>query len=731
MVSPTANNHHYVFDDVYLDFENFSVHKDGEIRPLTPRAFDVLVYLVENGGRVVEKQELFDNVWHEKFVSDNALTRAVKEVRHAIGDRAESPRYIETIHKRGYRFIATVHLADPQPYTASDAIPQYDKPTPSGTPEAIPTHRVANNTKYWLLPGLAIAAIAITVLVVILPKRNQEKPPPAKPIIAHNMQITTWTGLDIFPTLSPDGNSVAYSSDHDGSFEIYVRQLTPGSKENRLTSDGQENFQPNWSPDGKLIAFYSRDRGGIWLIPASGGTARQLTEFGSRPTWSRDGSHIAFQSGGLEDVSSSSTIAPTSTIWMISIQGGDPVQITKPGNPIGGHGSPALSPDGKRIVFCANDIWDSVIWQVTVDGQKLWRMTPEKHTYYDPIYTPDGKSILMVAGGVWRVSVAETGNALGEPEQIGSRGPAMIRNLTLSSDGKRAAYSLVRQTGNLWSVPLKNSIDTAGVPAPFVEDTSQRKTTPFFSPDGSKVAYAAWIAGTAGSVWTADADGGNRAQSTTDPSTIVGWMNASELAVVSYISDKSLLISLRPDSGRKKPLAEVSLPLSFPRLSTDGQQIAFNFYSGGSMNLWLYSVMDGSTRQLTFDQESLGFPTWSPDGRWIAAELKRKEDTYLVLVPVAGGETVQLNSDRGQSWPGSWSPDGDKIVFAACRKGVWNIRWISRTTKQQKRLTNYVKPNSFVRYPTWSPRGDKIVYEYAELNGNIWLAELAGDTWTW
>jgi len=142
------------------------------------------------------------------------------------------------------------------------------------------------------------------------------------------------------------------------------------------------------------------------------------------------------------------------------------------------------------------------------------------------------------------------------------------------------------------------------------------------------------------------------------------------------------------------------------------------------MNLWLYSMADGSAKQLTFDQESLGFPSWSPDGKWIAAELKRKDDTYVVLIPVDGGELIQLNSDRGQSWPGSWSVDGDKITFAGCRKGVWNIWWISCTTKQQGRLTNYSRQNAFVRYPTWSPRGDQIVYEYAELNGNIWLAEV-------
>jgi TolB-like protein/DNA-binding winged helix-turn-helix (wHTH) protein len=78
---------------------------------LTPRAFDVLRYLIEHNDRVVEKAELFEQIWNERFVSDNALTRTVTDIRHSLGDRAESPRYIETVPKRGYRFIATVNGA--------------------------------------------------------------------------------------------------------------------------------------------------------------------------------------------------------------------------------------------------------------------------------------------------------------------------------------------------------------------------------------------------------------------------------------------------------------------------------------------------------------------------------------------------------------------------------------------------------------------------------------------
>src|ERR1044071_1141899 len=103
----------YYFDDVAVDRENFARSKGTESGDLPPRAFDLLVYLIENRGRVVEKQELFDRVWREAFVTDNALTRAVKDIRRAIGDDAGSPRYIETLPKRGYRFVAEVTSSQP------------------------------------------------------------------------------------------------------------------------------------------------------------------------------------------------------------------------------------------------------------------------------------------------------------------------------------------------------------------------------------------------------------------------------------------------------------------------------------------------------------------------------------------------------------------------------------------------------------------------------------------
>lgn len=115
-----TNAPRYEFDDVVVDSDGFRVLKGGEARPLTPRAFDVLLFLIEQRDRLVEKRELFDQFWSGSFVTDNALTRVIKEIRQAIGDDANAPRHIETIPKRGYRFIGqTLAAAAGQSFRAA------------------------------------------------------------------------------------------------------------------------------------------------------------------------------------------------------------------------------------------------------------------------------------------------------------------------------------------------------------------------------------------------------------------------------------------------------------------------------------------------------------------------------------------------------------------------------------------------------------------------------------
>src|SRR5689334_15493622 len=94
----------YQFDDVQVDLGTFRVLKAGAVLALEPKAFEVLVYLIQNRERLIEKNELIDAVWKETFVTPNAMTRVIGQLRKALGDDAKEARYIETVPTRGYRF---------------------------------------------------------------------------------------------------------------------------------------------------------------------------------------------------------------------------------------------------------------------------------------------------------------------------------------------------------------------------------------------------------------------------------------------------------------------------------------------------------------------------------------------------------------------------------------------------------------------------------------------------
>ncbi|HYY59494.1 MAG TPA: winged helix-turn-helix domain-containing protein [Pyrinomonadaceae bacterium] len=751
----------FEFDDVRVEPRAFKIWKAGREVSLEPKAFKLLLFLMENRGRLIEKGELLDAVWKDTFVTENALTREIAKLRKMLGDDPRNAKYIETVHTQGYRFIARVERGNGQETPEAGLKERSIEPSESGLPdeplapapiETVKVDRPAAvaaepaSTGYPWPKVLALAALTVAISsAAIIFVRTRTKPEQSEATtVLKTAQITTWMGLDIYPTLSPDGSSIAYSSDHGGNFEIYVKPLAPGGREIQITSDGGQNLQPAWSPNGQQIAYYSKNRGGIWVVPALGGVARRLTEFGSEPAWSPDGSMIAFQSDALTNFGLGSAALPPSTLWTIPSVGGQPKQITQVGTPSGGHGDPSWSPDGRRIMFVASDVNLAEVWSVSARGDELKPLAPPhgqseepgySGPYTEPIYSPDGEGVYFagvkrgVNFGIWKIPISPgSGEPLAEPAMVLSTGFTPVRHLTISADGKKLAYSAQTQTSNLRSVPVSPVTNEAtGPSAPLMEDTSRRKSNPIFSPDGKRIALTIWSAGSPVNVWLIDADGKNPVQLTTDPggSTLPSWLRDNDQIV--YVSDREgrgALVSLNLKSRIEQPIFEFEGKMSFIRLSPDGKQIAYNSRQSGNINLWTSTLDGAQPRQLTFDKELAGFPSWSPDGQLLAFMLKRGDSSHVAVIQSGGGEPVQLTFDVGQSFAHSWSPDGERIAFAGFRKGFWNVWWVSRKDKTQKQLTNHSKLNAYVRYPAWSPLGNQIVYEYAETTGNIWLAEL-------
>jgi Tol biopolymer transport system component len=420
----------------------------------------------------------------------------------------------------------------------------------------------------------------------------------------------------------------------------------------------------------------------------------------------------------------------SSTIWIVPAQGGAPRQVTKVGSPAGGHVAPTWSPDDQKIIFLALNFSTQVLWSTSVDGSDLKQLTDKMlGKVAHPVFSADGRWIYFDSGPlVEALPISpQTGLPLGQPVKLADVGVSFVSSLSLSSDGKRLAYSVQTQSSNIWSVPVSPKTNDAGPPFPITNQTGTRNNMPSFSPDGRKLAFMEYIRGGGADIWVSDSDGKNPISVTSNPRNLLpNWFpDGDQIAFLSLRDGHRSVWALSIQSRRERQLLSLANDIDYMRLSADGKQMLLNYQDDrGVINSWVVPVGGAQPKQVTFDKELAGFGCWSPDGKFIAYQMKRGDDSLLMLMPAEGGEAVQLTSGHGRSWPYSFSPDGDKILFAGERNGVWNVYWVSRSTKEQKQVTNYTKMNAFVRYPSWSPLGTQMAYEYSETTGNIWLMDL-------
>jgi DNA-binding winged helix-turn-helix (wHTH) protein len=247
----------YRFDDFTLEPAAMRLSRGGEELALEPKSFRLLQFLIEHRDRVLGKEEIFRVVWQETAVSDNALTRAIAQIRKALDDDPKHPRYIDTVPTVGYRFIGVLTAAEPPPVT--------------------PFARKSSKTPVWVAIAAAVVVAAGLGAWRLWPKT------PGSPML-FPIPLTTYRGSEDMPSFSPDGTQIAFqwNGEKQDNMDIYVKALGPDATPLRLTTEPAPDKAPAWSPDGSTIAFQriiAPGKADLMLIPALGGPERKLAEF--------------------------------------------------------------------------------------------------------------------------------------------------------------------------------------------------------------------------------------------------------------------------------------------------------------------------------------------------------------------------------------------------------------------------------------------------------------------
>jgi len=711
----------YRFDDAVVDPSNLRLTVKGVVRPLEPKSFRLLRFLIDNRDRLVSKDEIFQAVWPDVTVTDNALTRAIAQIRKALDDDPKEPRYIETVPTVGYRFLATVPGAAPS--SGFEMSPVAERPA---------------KARWWLY--LALVALAGTILGGAAIWRFVPRPSGSNSL--SSVQLTSGEGLDICAAFSPAGNLLAYASDRGGPFEIYVRSLDSSARQLQLTSNGNQNLFPAFSPDAQHVAFSSFREPGIYRVPVLGGPIRRLTDFGAQPVWSPDGKWIAFRSEASASLSPWDFYWPAeSSLWLVAADGGDPRQITGADQPKGrGQSFPSWSPDGREVRF-VNYLGnhESSMWSYRIaDGSLRMLFSGGYLGLGSATFAPDGRNLYYVSAtysgdmAIWRQSLnPSTLRPTGTPVVIYQSSVGVPRDLSLAPDGMHLAYSATLSESKLMKLAMSGDSSAAREPEPLTHEISFRYSDPRISPDGKVLAYTRADKARQARIFIMSFADGTAIPiaSESEPQYLPQFCRDGRFVFYWVWKDpqsKQLVRRVRLADGTVQTLAEEppGLNFHFADFSPDGAEVAFHEASDGVPQVWKLNLKSGVRNQLTFGPSAIGWPRYSRNGMWLAVQLQRPNGTWQIgLMPASGG-TVRIVKDWGVNYAYSFSPDDSKILYAGLVDGVWNIYWVSIRTHEVRRLTDYRSARMYVRYPDWALIGDKIVYELNESKGNVYLAEL-------
>jgi Tol biopolymer transport system component/DNA-binding winged helix-turn-helix (wHTH) protein len=581
---------------------------DADVR-LTPKAMSVLRELIGRQGNVVRRDDLLGLVWRDGFPTDDVLTHAITELRRALDDDPRSPRIIETIPKVGYRLLSRAELLEALPGDERSAVA-----APAVTAPLEPQRRP------W---PLWVALVLLLLMAIVVPgwratgPRVVDASRPLAPDTAwlsgaglREFAVTADPTREQFPSLSPDGGTVAYVAVRaDGSrSHIALKSLDSAGVAVQLTDPPAETSDqmPTWSPDGKQIAFLRMNDSGcmVHLMPALGGASRAVAPCPSRIydyiDWSTDGRSLLLSRRPASD--DGSPMLKPGTITRLELDSGKLVPLVYAPQALGEDDlQPKASPDGRWIAFRRGAAPYSDLFVMPAHGGDARRLTYLRARIRGYGWYPDSRNLLLSSDHAGRQTLYRLDMISGDMVSLGLHDAHFP---SLAAKAPVAVYQLASELMQMAEVRLDSGADTIA-PTPLAPST-RSDWFPALSPSGSRLAFVSMRT------------------------------NSAQLWIHEF------------EGQRTYPVTRVAeKDLGFPQWAPDGSAVLVIARGGGSSRLLRVHVDSAHGEWLTPDAERVRWASYTRDGAWILFSSDRSGTWQVWRMRPDGTEAEQLSRTGG------------------------------------------------------------------------------------
>jgi eukaryotic-like serine/threonine-protein kinase len=679
-----------------LDASARRLFKSGIPIKLQPQPLRVLLLLTERPGQVVTREEIQRCLWGDSTFVDfeRGINFSINQIRGALSDNAEKPRYIETLPRVGYRFIAQVNgnvtSESAETATARTSVPGklYDWPSETklaAAVAAVPLDRRSHRTRM-VVPVIAIAAIFLLGTTYGLRRWYSG----SRGLDLQNMQITrlTETGTAEDVAISPDGRYVVYALRDGEKQGLWLRQVATKSDVQILTPDTNGFHGLTFSPDGQYIYFVRSDKNDpffkyLYSMPVLGGATRRLaTDVDSPVSFSPDGHQFVYEHcvPAQNDLELKVVEVLSGSEGLLATIHSASCFLFQPGL--------NWSLDGKTIAVPASLLTQPAHWvldTISVSDGHVRELFSSPDKIGRPVWLPGGKTLLVPhyepryhRAQLWTISVPT-----GEARRFTNDLTRYRSTLDATHDGRTLAAVAGTEVSNVWIVPVadptKGQQITSNRPALF--DVAENA-------DGRILAVSE-----DSELWTMNSDGSQRA--TFGELHDAGWPTPCGHFVVFLSYERGAAVLTRVDTEGAHPIQLARGNLWSPACSQDGR---FVFYVSFDepQKIWQVSVEGGTPKEVAgiLAEGISGRLSLSPDGRFLAYPYDQYNGTtapgwHLAVIPANGGAPVKTFDVPGGIGELRWSPDGQTLQYLLTRAGATNIWEQPISGEQPRQLTKF------------------------------------------